>query len=279
MSQQIDIVIPVYNGMPFIREAVESCLTQSAAGLTITVIDNASTDGTWEWLTTVAQRDNRINLLRNSTNIGMGPNIRRCLQNIKAERFSFLCADDKLFSKNSLAIASAIMDANPSVGVVYSDMAYVDARGRVIWRRRSARSGPFSSREVGWKSILEGRNLFGIPILTKTALLAEVQFEESLTYAGDVDFAIRIGMLCTSWHHPDFLIANRYHDRNATKNLHRLAREQFLAIAKRNGYHLTTLDFFRMSASCTKTWILKILFLYYAAFRAAAYSALAKAAS
>jgi hypothetical protein len=166
-----------------------------------------------------------------------------------------------------MAIASAIMDADNSVGVVYSDMAYIDAVDRVIRRRRAHREGPFSSRDVGFECILHSSNRFGIPLLTKTALLPDIVFDEFLSYTGDVDLAITLGKRGTSWHHPDFLIANRYHGSNATRNLHHLSLVQYFEIARRHEYHLTASHQFQMRFSNIRTMLLKALFLFYAGLR------------
>ena len=45
----ISIVIPTYNRLWSLPKAVQSCLTM-AAKVEVIVVDNGSTDGTWEWL-------------------------------------------------------------------------------------------------------------------------------------------------------------------------------------------------------------------------------------
>ena len=50
MTGLASIVIPVYNGMPFLPEAVASALAQDYRDLEVVVVENGSTDGTAEWL-------------------------------------------------------------------------------------------------------------------------------------------------------------------------------------------------------------------------------------
>jgi glycosyltransferase involved in cell wall biosynthesis len=70
MDELVSIVIPVYNRAGLIRETVASALAQTYPSLEVVVVDNASTDGTWEVLQELAARDQRLRIYRNDTNIG-----------------------------------------------------------------------------------------------------------------------------------------------------------------------------------------------------------------
>ncbi len=264
MNAEVDIVIPVFNGMPYLRRAVASALGQSFTRLRVTVVDNASTDGTWEWLKQLEATDQRLRLIRNSENIGMIPNMRKSFDVIEAERYCFLCADDMLFSRESIAVASGIMNADSLVGAVYSDMAYIDTTDRVLLRRRVRREGAFSALDVGRESIMQGRNLFGIPVLAKKSLIPKHAFDGSLVYTADIDMALEMGERSTSWYHPETLIANRYHGRNATGKLHRTAEKEFHSIALRHGFSFSAFNRMAMKFLHARTRLLKDIFLLYA---------------
>jgi len=267
MNADLEVVIPVFNGMPYLEQAVMSCLCQVDVNLTVTVIDNASTDGTWDWLCAAADEDSRLNVIRNQSNIGMIPNIKKCFSQIRSPNFCFLCADDKLISNTALSKAFQILNCHNNVGVVYSDLVYSDSINRILLKRKFRRSGIFSARELGYKCVLEGRNLFGIPLLTRSCLLEKVEFDESLSYAADIDFALQIGALTGSWHLPEFLIANRYHGGNATGRLQGQALTQFTIIAERYGYSLKRISRLKMRIFTYKNTLLRSLFLQYAKLR------------
>lgn len=61
----------VYNGGRYVREAVESILNQTFNAFEFIIIDDCSTDTTWQILTAYAARDSRIMLIRNEKNIGL----------------------------------------------------------------------------------------------------------------------------------------------------------------------------------------------------------------
>jgi len=58
---RISVLMPVYNGMPYIPEAVESVLAQDEQDWELLISDDGSTDGTRDYLDTV--RDSRIKVI------------------------------------------------------------------------------------------------------------------------------------------------------------------------------------------------------------------------
>ena len=70
--------MPVYNGMPYLPEAIESLIAQDHADLEIVICDNASTDGTSEYCRRVATLDSRVTYHRFDENLGAAVNFQRC---------------------------------------------------------------------------------------------------------------------------------------------------------------------------------------------------------
>ncbi len=59
---KLSVILPVYNGMPFLKEAITSLLNQSYQEFIVYAIDNGSDDGTSDYLNQI--NDNRINYVR-----------------------------------------------------------------------------------------------------------------------------------------------------------------------------------------------------------------------
>jgi glycosyltransferase involved in cell wall biosynthesis len=266
-GNDVEVVIPVFNGLPYIESCIASCLSQTLGEISIRVFDNASTDGTSAWLEKAARWESRIKVTRHTSNIGMIPNIRCCFEALTAPNFCFLCADDAFHSPSALEIALGVLESNPEVGVVYSDMAYIDANGKVIATRKFRRNGLFSARRTGLRSILAARNLFGIPVLTRSCHVAGAVFDEGFAYTPDLDLAISLADRCSSWHHPEVLMANRYHSGNASFELQRNAKDQFVALAARHGYALSAAQRFLVALMALATGLMRKAFMLYAATR------------
>ena len=66
MFPRVSLAMPVYNGERFISVALESLLNQTFTDFELIITDNASTDGTEAICRDFAQRDGRINYIRNN---------------------------------------------------------------------------------------------------------------------------------------------------------------------------------------------------------------------
>src|SRR3954471_8256298 len=90
----LSIGLSVYNGEPFIREALDSLLSQTFRDFELIVSDNASTDGTSEICEAYAARDSRVRYYRNEKNMGAGWNTRRVFSLARGQYFKWAACDD-----------------------------------------------------------------------------------------------------------------------------------------------------------------------------------------
>ena len=63
----------VYNGERYLAEAIESILTQTLSDLELIVVDDCSTDGSAAIVRDYASSDERVRLIQNDRNRGLGP--------------------------------------------------------------------------------------------------------------------------------------------------------------------------------------------------------------
>lgn len=61
---RVEVVVPVYNGLRTLSKCVEAILGQTLPAAVLWVVDNGSTDGTYEWLLERARREPRLRVLR-----------------------------------------------------------------------------------------------------------------------------------------------------------------------------------------------------------------------
>lgn len=117
--------MPAFNQARFIVAAVESVLNQTLSAWELVVVDDGSTDGTFEKV--AAFRDPRIRLVRQE-NRGVCDARNRALGQSRSEYVAFLDADD-VFDPRKLEIQTAYLDARPHVGISYSSRLEIDERG------------------------------------------------------------------------------------------------------------------------------------------------------
>lgn len=94
----VSILIPVYNRENLIEETVQSALNQTYTNIEIIIVDNKSTDKTWEVLNKLAKEDSRIKIFQNESNIGPVRNWKRCIDEAKGEYGKILWSDDLIDS-------------------------------------------------------------------------------------------------------------------------------------------------------------------------------------
>lgn len=122
----VSIVIPVYNRQSLLGEAIRSALEQSFEDIEVVVVDNASTDGTWDVCQEYASRDGRVRVFRNEENIGPVRNWRRCLELARGTYGKILFSDDTI-DRSFVEKAVAFLD-DPEVGFVFTS-AHIGSDG------------------------------------------------------------------------------------------------------------------------------------------------------
>ena len=89
---QVSVIMPVYNGEKYIKQAVESVFAQKVA-TELLVIDDGSTDHTEEVLSAYEGRED-FRYLKNKENMGAARSRNRGVQEARGEYIAFLDADD-----------------------------------------------------------------------------------------------------------------------------------------------------------------------------------------
>lgn len=119
----VSVIIPVWNGRPYLSDCIDSVLDQKGVALEILAVDNASADGSANWL---AENYPQAHLIRNASNLGFPG---ACNVGIKAARGNILFLlnqDTKLRQGCLRAIFQAFAD--PQIGVVGCKIFYPDGR-------------------------------------------------------------------------------------------------------------------------------------------------------
>jgi glycosyltransferase involved in cell wall biosynthesis len=94
----VSVLVPTYNRAAFLRECLDSALSQDFDGFEVLISDDASDDGeTWELCREYGARDRRVRVLRNPSNLAQAGNLRRCLAEARAPIAKFLFSDDVLY--------------------------------------------------------------------------------------------------------------------------------------------------------------------------------------
>ena len=88
----ISVIIPCFNHESFVLDSIHSVLSQSLSEFELIIIDDASTDSSWDVISSV--NDRRIRKIRLDTNKGCAFCINKSVQLSKYEYLSILNSDD-----------------------------------------------------------------------------------------------------------------------------------------------------------------------------------------
>lgn len=191
----ISVCIPVYNGEPFIKEAIDSVLNQSFKDFELLIVDNNSTDTTVN--TIESYNDPRIRLIRNSSNIGMIPNWNKAMENASGKYIKILPADDILYP-TCLEVQYNVLQADVTqrVSMVCGRKNVINNTGKILFNRGYSKSETeVSGIEAINKNIRSGGNIIGeggAVMFRKEIIEKTGNFNSDIFYVLDLDLWYKI---------------------------------------------------------------------------------------
>lgn len=160
----VSVLIPVYNGEPFLAECLDSVLAQDLGDFEIVISDDVSTDGSAALIERYAKRDNRIRWWRNPRNLGIGGNWNAALRAANGELIKFVLQDDKLLQPGALREMARLLADDESISLVSSACERIDADSHFLRRRDCfGNSAVWDGKEIILRCIDEDCNLIGEP--------------------------------------------------------------------------------------------------------------------
>jgi glycosyltransferase involved in cell wall biosynthesis len=114
----VSVIVPCYNYGHFLPECIASILSQEGVSVDVLIIDDASPDGSGEVANALSMLDPRVATICHQTNMGHISTYNEGLSQIQGDYVVLLSADD-LLTEGALARATAVMEAHPTVGLVY----------------------------------------------------------------------------------------------------------------------------------------------------------------
>jgi len=179
----------VYNGEKYLAEAIESILRQTFRDFEFIIVDDGSTDRTFSILNRYAQEDNRIKILRNSTNIGPAAS-RNIGIGASAGRYLALMDADDICQAERLAIQADFLDRNQAVYIVGSWALKIDPFGNPLepWCL------PKHDGLIRWHILFRNSMIFCNPsvIMRRDIFRIAGLYNESILSYEDIDLWTRI---------------------------------------------------------------------------------------
>lgn len=124
----ISVVMPVRNGEPYIREAIQSVLNQTYPYWELHIEDDGSTDRTEDLIREIAAKDQRIHYYRSERDTGTAATRNRCFRHCKGSYIAMLDCDD-VWKPEKLEKQLALIQKE-NADLVYCSYAIIDEAGK-----------------------------------------------------------------------------------------------------------------------------------------------------
>jgi glycosyltransferase involved in cell wall biosynthesis len=224
---KISIITPVYNGEKYLRQAMDSVISQSLEDWELIVVDDGSSDGTPEILSEYT--DPRIIKLH-QVNSGEAAARNTGLYHARGEYIAFLDADD-IFLPNRLFLLSEFLDQHTDFGVVFSNGYISDENGNTLCSLSDIRPGIFTGNIL--EPLILDPTVISVPVNTMARRLIinenNIRFDTELTYGTDWDFWIHLARITKFGYLDKLTCIYRVHGSNMTKSASRSGRKEELA--------------------------------------------------
>jgi hypothetical protein len=196
----VDVAVPCYNYARFLRDAVESVLSQGFRDLRVLILDNGSDDGSGDVARRLAAEDDRVDLRVFARNIGPHACYNAGVDWAAGDYFLLLDADD-LLTPGSLERAVAIMEQNTGIAFSYSTELFMgldgDAYARPVIPPGDAAWRIIPGAEFVRLRCRDPRNVVGAPtVLRRTAMQKQIgHYRASLPFTDDLEMWLRLATL------------------------------------------------------------------------------------
>ena len=135
----ISVIIPVYNGNGYLPAALLSILNQTYKNLEIIVIDDGSTDNSYEIMKNFAKEDKRLRIFKNPKNLNISHTLNRGIKLAKGQYLARMDADDVALPHRLEKQIKYLLD-HPEVVIVGGQCQTIDITGKVIGRKHFPRT-------------------------------------------------------------------------------------------------------------------------------------------
>lgn len=184
MNPKISVIMPVYNTKDYLVEALESILNQSFKDFEFIIVDDYSTDWSYELLQEYEKKDDRIRLYRNEKNMWIS---------FTRNKLIDLCTTNYIASQDSddvslldrLELEYNFLENNKNYAVVSWDNMIINEQSKVVWYRKY-------SDDI-WNIILKKSPISQWSSLFRKNIFIELWwYDKTLNYAEDYDLWLRI---------------------------------------------------------------------------------------
>jgi len=188
----IVVILPVFDGLPYLKQSVQSVLAQTFHDFDFLILDDGSTDGSWEFLSGL--NDSRITLMRNPANKGLFYNLNHMIQHSNSPLIKLWAQDDVMYA-NCLEKVLSFHGRYPGLGFSYTGRDTIDEEGLITTPEFLDHTPELVSPELHTRIAFFVGSIAGNianVTLSRAALEKVGLFREDMRISGDFDMWVRL---------------------------------------------------------------------------------------
>jgi glycosyltransferase EpsE len=124
----VSVLMGIYNCADTLEEAVDCIVNQTYDNWELIMCDDCSSDNTNEVAERIAQKDNRIKVIKNEKNLTLAPTLNHCFEEAKGEYIARMDGDD-ICDNNRFEREVEVLNNHPEYAVVSCGMRFYDENG------------------------------------------------------------------------------------------------------------------------------------------------------
>jgi glycosyltransferase involved in cell wall biosynthesis len=205
---KISVIMAVYNGQRFLGEALDSILQQTFTDFELLVVDDGSTDSTPQILSTYAERDSRLRVIR-QPNGGVSAAVNRALARAQGEFIARMDSDDRMLP-DRLERQLKFFNDHPEASVVCGHAHMITANGKRIGKSQASVDVELGLKEQNPSRFVE--IIQSTVLMRRQDLLNVGRYNEDITYSEDRELwgrFVTAGKMIQC--QPEFLLEFRLH--------------------------------------------------------------------
>ena len=212
----ISVLLPVYNGEKFLKEAIDSVLGQSFASFELVIIDDGSTDDSCNII--LSYHDARIRFLQNGQNIGLIKTLNKGIIESKGKYIARMDADD-ICREDRFVKQVEFLEQHPSYGIVGSWCSIINSSKKIEYH---------TSHESLQFALLNYCCFVHPSVMLRKSVLTENQlsFDSHFVHSEDYELWTRLLTQTKAANLPEYLLSYREHEHQISS----IYREEQLAM-------------------------------------------------
>jgi glycosyltransferase involved in cell wall biosynthesis len=225
----VSVVIPVYNGEPFIAECLLSVYRQTYRSIEVIIVDDGSTDRSLAIIEQFAGGKKIIRQQNKDVCHARNAGIRAA----SGDFIAFLDQDD-LWQPDKLEKQAAVFQKNPEVDLVFTDLIKFFPSGKRHHAADKDRLARSLTDENLFDTLVRKNVLMPSAVMVRRAsIVAAGLFDEQFKTCGDYELWLRMAALGMKFFYlPEALTLYRYHGANTSKKTATMHEDRMRAIKK-----------------------------------------------